>query len=191
MASARVAATTKVTPVGLWPTSAPERAGMGAVVLVRESLARCAVHNTSAITATLVYGWPRHYAGLQLRLAPSTGHPPEAGRRARRARNQRLQDLRAAARAKAPASDHDQRRHDHKKWNGRVVHRMSGCRDHDRNASPERERKQQGPSARNDHPSSQGDRQDQDDGHGQKNATDSQPRPVRQLLRDATARTAT
>ena len=113
MASARVAATTKVTPVGLWPTSAPERAGMGAVVLVRESLARCAVHNTSAITATLVYGWPRHYAGLQLRLAPSTGHAPEAGRRARRARNQRLQDLRAAARAKAPASDHDQRRHDH------------------------------------------------------------------------------
>ena len=50
-----------------------------------------------------------------------------------------LKDLRAAAGAKALASDHDERGHDHKERNGRVVNGVSGGGQSERNSGPERQ----------------------------------------------------
>ena len=89
-----------------------------------------------------------------------------------------LKDLGTATRPQALASEHDQCGYHHKKRDWCIAEAMSGCGNSDRNTGPERERKQQCPSALDDHSTSQGDRQDQDDGHGRKGATESQPCPV-------------
>jgi len=101
---------------------------------------------------------------VSLRVSPSAEANPQDRWRARK--SPRLEDLRAATGANTLPADHDERGHDHKKRDGRVVNGMAGGRQSECNSGPERQRKQQGPSGLDEHPSGQGERQDQDDRHG-------------------------